>query len=77
MPNIDEQARAVLLKILEVEPIPGDIRREDNPAWNSLKHVDLIFLIEDEFGIELTEDEMSDLDSLSGIVALVESRRAA
>jgi acyl carrier protein len=34
-------------------------------------------MLEEAFGIELTETEMAELDRLSAIVALVEQRRAA
>lgn len=77
MSDVDVQVRQLLLKLMGAGPAEGDIIREDTPAWNSLRHVDLIFMLEEAFGIELTETEMAELDRLSAIVALVEQRRAA
>ncbi len=77
MSAVEERARPLLVKVLELDSSGGDIRREDTPAWDSLKHIDLIFLLEDEFGVVLSEEEMHKLDSLSAIVSLLESHHAA
>lgn len=79
MPEIEAQARGLLRQALGAEAVGerGDVVREATPAWNSLLHVDLIFLLEDAFAVEFTEEEMAELDSLSAIVAAVERRRAA
>lgn len=49
-------------------PIAADTRRADVAAWDSLKHIELIFAIEDELGLQFTEDELAALDSVPAIV---------
>lgn len=77
MSDTPEQIRAEMIRLFGDAPATGDIRREDLAAWDSLRHVDLIFLVEEMFDIQLTEDEMAKADSLSALAALVDQHRAA
>jgi acyl carrier protein len=40
---------------------------DDIPAWDSVSHIQLIFAVEEEFGIQLT---MQDLETLEDVGAL-------
>lgn len=75
VPNADaERVRRVLETTLGTAIPPGsDLRREEEPKWDSLKHVALIFAIEDEFGIQLDEEQMERLDSLRSILEAVDA----
>ena len=41
--------------------------RQDTPAWNSLKHMEIVFAIEEEFEIQYSEDEMIAIASVGDI----------
>jgi len=70
----EDRARQVLETTLGVSIAPGaDLRREDEPKWDSLKHVVLIFAIEDEFDIQLEEEQMERIDSLSAILNAIDA----
>lgn len=75
--EVETRIRGLLASLLG-GPVPptGDLRREDLPAWDSLKHVDLIFLLEDEFEVVFSEEDMAEANSLSRLVEMV-GRRAA
>ena len=47
---------------------------DDIPAWDSITHIQLIFAVEEEFGIRLT---MQDLESLDDVGALRGADRPA
>jgi acyl carrier protein len=49
--------------------------RATEPGWDSLKHVELVFLIEDHFGMRFSEQEIVDLEDAGGIERLVDSSR--
>ncbi|GJH09279.1 acyl carrier protein [Caballeronia novacaledonica] len=51
--------------------------REHSPEWDSLKHMEIMFALEDEFGTEFSEEELADLDSASKIVSAIEAKHAA
>lgn len=70
----EERARRILEATLGVTiPVGFDFRREDEPKWDSLKHVALIFAIEEEFEIQLDEQQMESIDSLRSIVEAVDA----
>jgi acyl carrier protein len=57
---------------------PGEsLMRDSEPSWDSLKHVELIFMLEDRFGVRFSEEEMAALRSSDEIVRAVEGKRAA
>lgn len=72
--SIEERVRRVFETTLDIEIAPGaDVLREEEARWDSLKHVALIFALEDEFGIEFDEAQMAGLDSLSRAVEALDA----
>ena len=70
----EERARQVVLATLGIEgPATGDFSRETLSGWDSLKHVAVIFAIEDEFEIRFSEEQMASLASLSAIVEAIDA----
>jgi acyl carrier protein len=53
------------------------VMRDSEPGWDSLKHVELVFMLEDRFGIQFSEEEMGELRSSDHIVHSIEEKRAA
>ena len=58
-------------------PIGPDenVARAEVPEWDSLRHVELMFSIEDACGVRFDEDELPVLGSLNAIVEAVERKR--
>ncbi|KPF85131.1 hypothetical protein IP70_13100 [alpha proteobacterium AAP38] len=72
--SIEDRVRRILSAVLESDYPPGTpVTREAEPKWDSLKHVEVIFAVEDEFGIQLDEDRMARIQSLDDIVKAVEA----
>lgn len=44
-----------------------EVAREDTPAWDSLKHLEIIFAVESAFEVSFTPDEMAAVRSLGDI----------
>lgn len=67
------------LRVIEIvaqalkQSVTRDTTREATAAWDSLKHIEMVFAIEDELQIRFDEDELAALDSVQ---ALVERARA-
>lgn len=53
---------------------PSD--RASTPGWDSLKQVEIVFLLEDRFGVRFTEEEIATLDSVDRIARSLEGRIA-
>lgn len=78
-PNeIDTLVRETLTLALKTQvPAEGGFSRKDEPKWDSLKHVEMIFMLEDEFDVQFAEDDFPKMNSVAEIVTLVETRLAA
>jgi acyl carrier protein len=57
---IDAQLAEILALALEREVAPGEeLGREDETRWDSLKHLEIIFAVEDAFGVSFSADEIA------------------
>lgn len=65
--SVEERVLTVISSILKVS-VDSKSTRLDIPSWDSLKHVEVIFAIEDEFDIEFKEEILFELNSVSEIV---------
>ena len=53
------------------------VTRDFEPTWDSLKHIELILILEEHFGVRFSEEEMAALRSSDEIVRLIEEKSAA
>lgn len=76
--RLAEEIASLLLKIIRV---PRDrypvLSRRDVPEWDSLKHMELIFSLEEQYGVTFREEEFAKLNSPATIALAVRSHRAA
>ena len=59
--------------ILEVEEstIDQDASMDNVESWDSIKHMDLILAIEEEFGVSVPDEEAADLTSYALIKLVI------
>lgn len=74
--SLEEEIRAILAKELEMDPseIHDELSVENMPAWDSMRHVGVVFAIEDRFGIELSQEETEEMYSFKEIVELLSKK---
>lgn len=76
--QIEQTVLTVLTAILKQPFRAGaDITRQNTPSWDSLKHIEIMFALEDELGTEFSEDELATLDSVVKIVDALLNKHAA
>jgi acyl carrier protein len=46
-------------------------------TWDSLKHLDLILALEQEFALQISPDEMAEMNSVEIIAKVIEEKLAA
>ena len=70
-PEIETQVQELLLRILNVTPCSagGTLVRVDVPEWDSLKHMEIVFALEDRYGVQFDESEFQMLDRPAAIAA--------
>jgi len=78
----DREIEQIVLGVLEAvlrRPFPPgiDVVRESTEGWDSLKHVEIVFAIEEEAGVEFPESMLAELDRASSFVRAIEELRAA
>lgn len=74
-----DRIRSIMADVLTI-PL-DEIQPESSPdtiaTWDSLKHLDLVLALEQEFGIQFTPEEIEQLLSVELIAALVSEKTEA
>lgn len=83
MTNLDKtQVEAAVLRILSTvikQPLPhgAATTMENTVGWDSLKHIEIMFAVEEELNIQFSEEELAELRSVAQIVAAIAAHHAA
>lgn len=70
--STDRQRVANLLRAVLQVDAEAPLARASVESWDSLRHIDVIFALEDEFGMTIPEDQFASLDSLDAICAFLD-----
>jgi acyl carrier protein len=65
MTTVEIRTKKVFKKVFETDNFEG-LNKNVSPEWDSLKHIELVLELEDEFAIEFTNiasSEICDFDS--------------
>ena len=74
-PEIDQQVRRLLSLALKRPLHAGENpSRASEPGWDSLKHVEIVFLMEDHFRVRFREQELRNLDDADGLARAIRIR---
>lgn len=74
-----QHIESAVLKIIGTvlkEPVDLDASRATLSKWDSLKHVEIMFALEDEFDVVFSEEELASLDNVRIIVKRVAEHAA-
>jgi acyl carrier protein len=76
MPDTEGLILATMAKVLKVplQEISPDVSRKNFATWDSLKHMNLMLALEDEFQIEFSDREIAEIDSLAALVNCVRAK---
>ena len=66
---MEQKLKQIMSNIFETEEdeITNDSSIDNIEKWDSLKHINLIIAIEEQFGISIDEDEMVEMTSFTKI----------
>ena len=70
--NIENRVLEVLSSVLKVSVTP-QFAKERDTIWDSLKHIEILFALEEEFSIEFAEEVIEKMVSVEAIVEIVKS----
>lgn len=57
----------IMSDVLNISDVNVTTTRQNTPEWNSLKHMEIVFAIEEEFEIQYTVEEIIGLASVLDI----------
>ena len=60
-----------------VETVDSDSSPDSLPAWDSLKHMNLVLTLEEEFGVQFTDIQVLEMLNVGLIVTIVTEAVAA
>jgi acyl carrier protein len=77
--DINERVRRMLSALLNVplERVGDESSREALEEWDSLKHMHLVLALEEEFGVEFADDEVSRLATVAGLTQAISDKLVA
>jgi len=66
--ELEREVGMLVLRMLKLQPgLASELRRADIEQWDSLKHMEIIFALEDRYGVQFDESEFLSLDSPAAI----------
>ena len=70
-----EKVKAILAEQFDVEEdkVTADTDLQEDLGADSLDVVDLLMSIEDEFGVEVTDDEIENIKTVGSLVSYIEA----
>lgn len=74
---IEDRLRNVLSQVLKLprESIGLGSSRKNLAQWDSLNHLNLMLALEDEFGVEFSDNEIASIDSLRSLAETLRGRQ--
>jgi acyl carrier protein len=73
MSDVESRLADVFRTIFADESIElrDDMTADDIPAWDSVTHIQLIFAVEEEFGIKLGMKDLESLENVGDLMATI------
>ncbi|MCP4265427.1 MAG: acyl carrier protein [Candidatus Brocadiaceae bacterium] len=68
-----DKVKSILLNELNLDMIDDNARQEDYSEWDSLTYLRVLAVLEDEFGLQITSENINKFNSISNIVREIEN----
>lgn len=65
---------SIVSDIIGVSEDELEARQDETGVWDSLSRVEIVFALEEEFQIQFTQEEIKELNSIAGIVKVMENK---
>lgn len=69
---MEDKIKAIMLSVFNIKNLPETINQKHIEQWDSLKHLNLVVEIENQFDIELEPDEIANMKSLNEIINIIQ-----
>ncbi|WP_286925718.1 MULTISPECIES: acyl carrier protein [Lysinibacillus] len=70
-----ETINEIIIEILELDAVNEEqMDREKNAGWDSIKHLEIIMAIEEEFDIRFTASEVTQVKNVTDLYTMIEAK---
>lgn len=69
-----EKVIEIMKEVLETEDISLNTSQENCENWNSLRQLNLVSELEDEFDVEFEPEEIAEMKSVDKILEVIQSK---
>lgn len=79
MEEIINQVNRIFQIIFEKEDlvVTEDTCADDIPEWDSLQHINLLAMLEKEFGIKFSVDDIIEMENVGDIIRIIQKERSS
>ncbi len=71
---MEEKVIGILKDVLEIDEVSMNISQDNCENWNSLRHLNLVSDLEDEFDVELEPEEIAEMKSVKDIISIIQQK---
>lgn len=77
--QMNERVRTILSQVMDVplDQVGEDASTDTLVAWDSVRHMNLVLALEEEFGVEFTPDQTTAIVSVKAIMNALQRRKLA
>ena len=69
-----EKVIKIMKDVLEMDEVSMNTSQENCENWNSLRHLNLVSELEDEFGVEFEPEEIAEMHSVNSIIEMIKKK---
>lgn len=67
-----EQVKEIFKRVLNITDVPDNISQQNCDQWDSLRHLNLIVELEDEFGVSFEPEDIAEMKDFDIVIAKIE-----
>jgi len=70
---MEDKIKEILATVLEIDQtdVNNDTNPDTVPNWDSLRHMKLVFAIEDEYDVQFSDDQIIQLTDVGKIISCI------
>lgn len=71
---MEEKVFKILKDVLEMDEVSMNTSQDNCENWNSLRHLNLVSELEDEFDLEFEPEEIAEMKSVNNIIEIIKEK---
>ena len=71
---MEEKVFKIMKDVLEMDEVSMNTSQDNCENWNSLRHLNLVSELEDEFDVEFEPEEIAEMKSVNNIIEIIKEK---